>query len=53
MENPVLIFSVQLEKIDAAAKTLRFRFAPTDQLVQVHYEVVQGMELTWGTCPGD
>lgn len=38
---------IQLEKIDTAAKTLRFRFAPTDQLVQVHYEVVQGMELTW------
>lgn len=40
---------IQLEKIDTAAKTLRFRFAPTDQLVQVHYEVVQGMELTWAS----
>lgn len=44
---------IQLEKIDTAAKTLRFRFAPTDQHVQVHYEVVQGMELTWASCPLD
>jgi len=38
---------IRLEKIEPLKKTLYFFFAPTGQSVQVVYERVQGMELTW------
>ena len=39
--------NIRLEKVDTQGKTLHFLFTPTHRAVQVHYEVVQGMELTW------
>jgi phosphopantetheinyl transferase len=38
---------IRLEKIDPREKILCFLFTPTGQSVQVAYDVVQEMELTW------
>jgi 4'-phosphopantetheinyl transferase len=38
---------MRLEKVVPSQRVLQFLFTPTGQIVQVSYELVQGMELTW------